>query len=258
MSRLTDAFQNKKAYISFLTAGDPSLDKTIEFMIALQEAGTAVIEIGIPFSDPIAEGAKVQDANVRALSAPGGCTTDMVFDMIVRAREHVHVPIVLLTYLNPVFKYGYDAFCKRCSEVGVDAIMIPDLPFVEKQELAPTAANYGVDIISIVAPTTKERLQTIAKEANGYLYVMASAIEATAANNEKISAIADMMHCVREVSDIPVVASVSESSAAQAADYAKIADGIVVDNAVVRIIEQFGIDAAAYINVYVKAMAKDI
>lgn len=132
MSRIEEALKNKKTFVGFLTAGDPGLDKTEEFILEMEKAGAGLIEIGIPFSDPIAEGPVIQDANVRALSAPGGCTTDMVFDMVARVSKKVSVPLVFLTYLNPVFKYGYEKFCKKCAETGIDGIIIPDMPYEEK------------------------------------------------------------------------------------------------------------------------------
>ena len=141
MSRIREAFTNKKAFIGFLTAGDPSLAKTEEFIVEMANAGASIIEIGIPFSDPIAEGKIVQEANVRALSVPGGCTTDMIFDMVARVSKKVNVPLVFLTYLNPIFKYGYERFCSKCKEVGIDGLIIPDMPYEEKGELKPTFEN---------------------------------------------------------------------------------------------------------------------
>ena len=170
MTKIAEAFQNKKAFIGFLTAGDPSLECTEEFIIKMEEAGAALIEIGIPFSDPIAEGPVIQAANIRALSNPNGCTTDQVFEMVERVSKKVSVPLVFLTYLNPVFKYGYDRFFARCASAGISGIIVPDMPLEEKGEVADIAAAHGVDVISLIAPTSKERIAKIAKSATGYIY----------------------------------------------------------------------------------------
>ena len=168
MSRIQKAFENKKAFIAFLTAGDPSLDKTEEYILEMERAGADLIEIGIPFSDPIAEGPVIQEADIRALS--GGVTTDDIFDMVKKLREKTEIPLVFMTYLNPVFHYGYEAFFERCQDVGIDGIIIPDLPFEEKEEVDVVASRYGIDLISMIAPTSKERIRKIAKGAKGFLY----------------------------------------------------------------------------------------
>lgn len=253
MSRIKEAFENKKAFIGFLTAGDPSLEKTEEFIVEMERAGAALIEIGIPFSDPIAEGPVIQNANVRALSAPGGCTTDMVFDMVARVREKVTVPIVFLTYLNPVFKYGYEAFSKRCEEVGVDGIIIPDMPFEERAELAPIAEKYGVDIISMIAPTSKDRIQMIAKNAKGYIYLVSS-MGVTGVRSEITTDISEIMQNIRSVTDTPVAVGFGISTPEQAAKYGAMSDGVIVGSAIVKMIEKYGEDAGTYIYEYVSAM----
>lgn len=253
MSRIAEAFQNKKAFIGFLTAGDPSLEKTEEFIVEMEKAGASLIEIGIPFSDPIAEGPVIQDANVRALSVPGGCTTDMVFDMAARARKKVNVPLVFLTYLNPVFKYGYDAFCKKCNEVGVDGIIIPDIPFEEKSELLPIARQYDVDLISLVAPTSKNRIQMIAKEASGYIYLVSS-MGVTGVRSEITTNIEQIVENIRSVTDIPVAVGFGINTPEQAAKYSEMSDGVIVGSAIVKIIGKYGNDAGKHVYEYVKSM----
>ena len=161
MSNIRKAFEKGKAFIPFITAGDPSLEKTKEFILEMERAGADLIEVGIPFSDPIAEGIVIQEADIRALAA--GTTTDKIFDMVRELREETQIPLVFMTYLNPVFHYGYEKFFSRCQEVGVDGIIIPDLPFEEKGELEEIAAVKGVDVISMIAPTSEERIQNIAK-----------------------------------------------------------------------------------------------
>ena len=257
MSKIREAFNGKKAFIGFLTAGDPSLEKTEEFIIEMANAGAALIEIGIPFSDPIAEGPVIQDANVRALSVPGGCTTDMVFEMVARVSKKVSVPLVFLTYLNPVFKYGYEAFCKKCSETGVSGIIIPDLPFEERTELAPTADKYDVDIISLIAPTSRDRIQKIAKDAKGYIYIVSS-MGVTGVRGEITTNIEEIVESIRKVTDTPLAVGFGISTPEQAAKYSAMADGVIVGSAIVKIIAQYGEDAGKHIYDYVKSMVEKI
>lgn len=255
MSKITDAFKDKKAFVGFLTAGDPSLDKTAEFILTIQEAGASVIEIGIPFSDPIAEGPVVQDANVRALSVEGGCTTDMIFDMLCGIKDKVTVPIVLMTYLNPVFKYGYDSFMEKCNQAGVSGIIIPDMPYDEKEEILPSAEKYNVEIISLVAPASKSRIRMIATEAKGYIYVLPS-LNATDARNDIITDISGIVAQIRKVTDTPVVLEIGVNY--PEAEYETIADGFVVENAIVNIIAKHGKEAAPYIREYVKKTVESL
>ena len=255
MSKISEAFQNKKAFVGFLTAGDPSLDKTEEFIITMEKAGASVIEIGVPFSDPIAEGPVVQEANVRALSVEGGCTTDMIFNMLARVKDKVSVPIVLMTYLNPVFKFGYDAFLAKCQETGVSGIIIPDMPYDEKGEILPFAEKYGIDIISLVAPASKSRIQMIAKEAKGYIYVLPS-LNATDARNDIVTDISGIVAEIRQVTDTPVILEIGVNY--PEAEYETIADGFVVENAIVNIIEKHGNDAAQPIYDYVKKTVESL
>ena len=172
MTRIHNAFDGKKAFIGFVTAGDPNLDKTEEFVLEMERAGAGLVELGLPFSDPIAEGPVIQEANIRALKA--GCTTDKLFDMVARLRRKTQIPLVFLAYLNTLFKYGYEKFCSKCEEVGIDGVIIPDMPYEEKGELADIAAAHNVDIISLIAPTSEDRIQMIAKDATGFIYVVSS------------------------------------------------------------------------------------
>ena len=154
MSKIREIFEDKKGFVGFVTAGDPSLEKTEEFILEMANAGASLIEIGIPFSDPIAEGNSIQEANVRALSVEGGCTTDMIFEMVERVSKKVSVPLVFRTYANPVFKYGYERFFSRCSQCGVKGIAIPDMRYAEQGEVAPYSEKYGVTILSEVKPAS--------------------------------------------------------------------------------------------------------
>lgn len=249
MSKIRDAFQNKKAFVGFLTAGDPSLEKTAEYIMTMEKAGASVIEIGIPFSDPIAESPVVQEANVRALSVEGGCTTDMIFDMLAHIKDKISVPIVLMSYLNPVYKFGYEEFMAKCAETGVSGIIIPDMPYDERGELLPFAEKHDVDIISLVAPASKSRIRMIAQEAKGYIYVLPS-LNATDARNDIITDISGIVTEIRRVTDVPIILEIGVHY--PEAEYETIADGFVVENAIVNIIEKHGNEATGPIFDYVK------
>lgn len=251
MSKIAQAFANGKAFIPFLTAGDPTADKTVEFIMEMVRAGADLIEIGIPFSDPTAEGEVIQNANVRALKA--GITTDGVFEIVRQVREQTQIPIVFLTYLNPVFHYGYEAFLSRCKEIGVDGIICPDLPFEEKKELSDVAAGYDVDIISLIAPTSEERIQMIAREATGYIYLISSK-GVTGVRNEITTDIGKIQKSVREVTDVPCAVGFGISTPKQAVDMAAKSDGAIVGSAIVRLIEQYKEAAGVHVYEYVKKM----
>ncbi|MDD7466149.1 MAG: tryptophan synthase subunit alpha [Actinomycetaceae bacterium] len=253
MSEIASAFGDKKAFIPFVTAGDPSLRDTEEFIVAMAHEGAALIEIGIPFSDPIAEGPVIQAANVRALSAPGGASLEKIFQMVQRVSQRVDVPLVFLTYLNPVFKYGYDAFCARCAEVGISGLIIPDMPFEERPELAPIAAAHGVDVISLIAPTSADRIQKIARESSGYLYIVSS-MGVTGMRSAISTDIEAIMAQVRAVTDIPAAIGFGINTPEQAAHYGTLADGVIVGSAIVKIIAEHGSGALEPIRRYVRSM----
>lgn len=255
MIKISEAFKDdtKKAFIGFLTAGDPSLQKTEEYIIEMAKAGAGLIEIGIPFSDPIAEGPVVQDANVRALSSKSGCTTDMVFDMVASVSQKVNVPLVFFTYLNPVFKYGYERFCAKCEACGVSGLIIPDMPYEERGELDGYAKKYGVDIISLIAPTSRERIQMIAKEATGYIY-----LGVTGVRSEITTDIQSVVDAIREVTDTKIVVDFGNSTPEQAKKYAGMADGVITGSAIVKLIAKEKENAAQPIYEYVKSMVEAI
>lgn len=235
MSNIYKAFENGKAFIGFLTAGDPTAEKTVEYILDMEKAGADLIEIGIPFSDPTAEGLVIQNANIRALNA--GMTTNKVFDIVKRVREKSGIPLVFLTYINPVYKYGYNNFFIQCKEVGVDGIIIPDLPFEEKDEIENIADKYNVDIISLISPTSEERIKTIAKEAKGFIYVVSS-MGVTGVRREIKTNIASIIKSIKEVTDVPCAVGFGINSPNQAKEISEIADGVIVGSAIVKIIEK--------------------
>ena len=253
MSKIANAFQNGKAFIGFLTAGDPTIDKTVEYILAMEEAGCDLIEIGIPFSDPMAEGVVIQDANVRALKH--NTTTDDVFDIVRRVRLQTDVPLVFLTYINPVFFYGYEKFFKRCNELGIDGIISPDLPYEEKGEIAEIAKRNDVDVISLIAPTSKERIQMIAGEASGFIYVVSS-LGVTGMRSEIKTDLGAIISDIRDVTDIPVAVGFGINTPDQAREIGNIADGVIVGSAIVKIIEENGENATEALRDYVSSMKK--
>ena len=253
MSKIANAFENGKAFIGFLTAGDPTVEKTVEYILAMEEAGCDLIEIGIPFSDPMAEGVVIQDANVRALKH--NTTTDDVFDIVREVRAKTDIPLVFLTYINPVFFYGYERFFKRCSELGVDGIISPDLPYEEKGEIAEIARKNDVDVISLIAPTSKERIQKIAADASGFIYIVSS-LGVTGMRSEIKTDLNSIIGDIRDVCDLPLAVGFGINTPEQSRDIAKIADGVIVGSASVKIIEEHGENAAEPLKEYVSSMKK--
>lgn len=249
--RIARAFDHGKAFIPFITGGDPSLEVTRQLLIAMEQAGADLIEIGLPFSDPIAEGKVIQEATYRALTA--GCTTDKLFDLVKEARKDVKIPMVFLTYLNSVFSYGKEAFLKRCVECGIDGLIVPDLPFEEKGELLDVCKEYGVAIISLIAPTSKERIRAIAKEAEGFIYVVSS-LGVTGVRSEITTNVEEMTDMVRQVTDVPCAIGFGISRPEQAVQMAGVSDGAIVGSAIVRIIGEQGEKCVPAVAEYVKQM----
>ncbi|HCE73928.1 MAG TPA: tryptophan synthase subunit alpha, partial [Lachnospiraceae bacterium] len=251
--RIADAFRNGKAFIPFITAGDPDLASTERFVLAMAEAGADLIEIGIPFSDPIAEGVVIQEADIRALRS--GTTTDKVFEMVKSLRQKTDIPLVFMTYLNIVFYYGYERFFARCAEVGISGIIIPDLPYEEKNECAGIAAEHQVEIVSMIAPTSRERIQTIASDAEGFLYVVSS-MGVTGVRQKITTDLKTIVGQIREVTSLPAAIGFGISTPGQASDMAAISDGAIVGSAIVRLIAEYGREAEEPVREYVRQMAE--
>ena len=229
MSKIANAFKDGKAFIGFLTAGDPTIEKTVEYILAMEEAGCDLIEIGIPFSDPMAEGVVIQDANIRALGH--NTTTDDVFEIVRKVRQKTDVPLVFLTYINPVFFYGYEKFFKKCGELGIDGIISPDLPYEEKGEIKDIALSNDVDFIYVV-----------------------SSLGVTVMRSEIKTDLKSILDDIRAVSDLPLAVGFGINTPEQASNIGKIADGVIVGSAIVKIIEEHGENAAEPLKEYVSAM----
>lgn len=255
MSRVQQAFNRGKAFIPFITAGDPSLAITEKLVIAMAEKGADLIEIGIPFSDPVAEGLVIQGADERALAA--GTTTDKIFTMVKRVRQVCSVPLAFMTYMNPIFSYGTDRFMKNAQEAGIDAVIVPDVPFEEKPELLPYCQQYDIALISLIAPTSKDRIRMIAAEAQGFVYCVSS-LGVTGVRQEITTDVADMVKLVKEVRDIPCAVGFGISTPEQAARMARISDGVIIGSAIVKIVEEYGVDCVPHVAEYVLSMKQAI
>lgn len=251
MSNIYKAFENGKAFIAFITCGDPDLETTAKAVKAAADNGADLIELGIPFSDPTAEGPVIQGANIRALN--GGITTDKVFDFVKDIRKDVKIPMVFMTYANVVFSYGADKFISNCSNAGIDGIILPDLPFEEKEEFSPICDKYDVDLISLIAPTSENRIAMIAKEAKGFLYLVSS-LGVTGARAEIKTDLKSIVAVVRENTSTPCAVGFGISTPEQAKSMADISDGAIVGSAIVKLLEQYGKKAPKYIGEYVKSM----
>lgn len=251
MTKIANAFKNGKAFIPFITCGDPDLETTAKIVREMVKNGADLIELGIPFSDPTAEGPVIQAANIRALS--NGATTDDIFDLVVDLRRDVTVPMVFMTYANVVFSYGADRFISKCAKIGIDGLILPDIPFEEKGEFDGICEKYGVDLISLIAPTSEDRIAMIAKEAKGFIYIVSS-LGVTGVRNEITTDIAALVKTVRENTDTPCAVGFGISTPQQAANMAAQADGVIVGSAIVKIAAQYGKESAKPIGEYVKSM----
>ena len=257
MSNIAKAFENGKAFIPFITCGDPDLETTEKCIVEMQKAGASLIELGIPFSDPTAEGPVIMEASLRALE--GGCTTDRVFEMVKRLREDlgVTVPMVFMTYANVVFSYGIERFCQKASELGVDGMILPDVPYEEKDEFDGICKKYGLDMISLIAPTSEERISMIAREATGFIYIVSS-LGVTGVRSEIKTDIPSLCAAVKAATDVPCAIGFGISTPEQAAEMAASADGVIVGSAIVKLLAQYGKDAPSHVGEYVKSMVDAI
>lgn len=251
MIKIADAFQNGTAFIPFVTCGDPDLETTAGLVKAMAQAGADLIELGIPFSDPTAEGPVIQGANLRALSA--GTTTDKVFALVRELRASVCVPMVFMTYANVVFSYGADRFLSRAAQAGVQGLILPDVPFEEKSEFEPLCAKYGLELVSMIAPTSHQRITAIAREAQGFVYCVSS-LGVTGVRSNITTDIGAMVSLVKQAKDIPAAVGFGISTPEQARAMAATADGVIVGSAIVKLVAQYGRESIPVVAQYVKTM----
>ncbi len=251
MNKISDAFNNGKAFIGFVTAGDPDLNTSKEILLSMSKGGCDLIEVGIPFSDPIAEGPVIQDANIRALK--NNVTTDDVFALTKSVSQEVDTPMVFMTYLNVLFKYGYDKFLQKAKNSGICGVIIPDLPYEEKDELQSVAKKYGIEVVSLVAPTSEDRIKMIASDAEGFIYTVSS-MGVTGVRSEIKTDLESITKAIKEVTDVPVAIGFGINTPEQAKKYSHIADGVIVGSAIVKLVAEHKTDAPKYIYEYVKSM----
>lgn len=251
MIKIQEAFKDGKAFIPFVVAGDPNLAATEKFIISMAKAGADLVEIGIPFSDPVAEGQVIQAASKKALDA--GTTTDKLFEMVKSLRPKVDIPLVFMTYVNPIFVYGKDKFFAKCKEVGVSGVIVPDVPFEEKNEFAVSANAHDVEFVSLIAPTSENRIGMIAKEAQGFIYCVSS-LGVTGVRSEIKTDIKSIVDTIRQYSKVPVAVGFGISKPEQAEKMASLSDGAIVGSAIIKIIDKYGSDAEQKIYDYVKEM----
>lgn len=251
MSDIKKAFKNGKAFIPFITCGDPDLETTASVVKAAARNGADLIELGIPFSDPTAEGPVIQGANLRALT--GGITTDKIFAFVKELRCDVKIPMAFMTYANVVFSYGAEKFISTCRDIGIDGLILPDLPFEEKEEFLPLCHKYGVDLVSLIAPTSENRIAMIAKEAEGFLYIVSS-LGVTGTRSEIKTDLASIVKIVRENTNVPCAIGFGISTPEQAKKMAEISDGAIVGSAIIKLLEKYGKDAPKHVGEYVKSM----
>ena len=250
-NRIAKAFASGKAFIPFITCGDPDLETTAAAVRAAVKSGADLVELGIPFSDPTAEGPVIQSANVRALK--GGMTTDRAFELVRELRRDVTVPLVFMTYANVVFSYGARRFIPKCAELGIDGLILPDVPFEEKDEFAPVCREYGVPQISMIAPTSLGRTARIASEAEGFIYVVSS-LGVTGMRSSINTDLAPVIAAIRENTDLPCAIGFGISTPEQAHAMSALADGVIVGSAIVRLLEKYGKAAPEHIAAYVREM----
>lgn len=251
MSKIGNAFKNGKAFIGFLTAGDPSIEKSYEYIMTMIKAGADLVEIGIPFSDPIAEGVVIQEANIRALSV--NTRLEDAFRLVEMVRKESQVPLVFLTYVNPIFNYGKEVFFAKCQAAGLDGVIVPDMPFEERDECAAQAKEHGIDIISMIAPTSKDRIKEIAKVGEGFLYIVSS-LGVTGTRTEIKTDLKEIIDLAKSVTDVPCAVGFGINTPEQAEHIAQVADGVIVGSAIVKIIAKYGQEAGPHIYEYVKSM----
>ena len=249
--KTADAFNSKKAFIAFVTCGDPNLETTEEILLSMEKGGVDLIELGIPFSDPTAEGPVIQGANIRALST--GVTTDKIFDMVRRVRPKLSVPLVFMTYANVVFSYGIERFVKTAAEIGMNGIILPDVPYEEKEEFSRICEQYGIDFISLIAPTSEDRISMIAKDAAGFIYLVSS-LGVTGMRSSISTDIGAIVSKIRETTNVPVAVGFGISSPEQAAKISKQCDGVIIGSAIVRLIAEHGKNSPKYVYDFVKSV----
>ena len=242
MSRIAEKFKElgakkEKALITFITAGDPDLAATEECILEMEGGGADIIELGVPFSDPMADGPTIQKSSERALAA--GTTLPKILEMVKSVRRHSRIPIVLMGYFNPVFLYGSRKFATDAAAAGVDGILLVDLPPEEAGEFKDAASSAGLDLISLLTPTSDEkRIEKVAGLGSGFIYYV-SVTGVTGVRQRVADSLFEKVEGIRKLIPLPVAVGFGISDPAQAGSVARVADGVVVGSAIVKLFEEF-------------------
>ena len=257
MSRLSKLSRENKLFIPFIVCGDPDIETTKEIVLSCVKAGADVIELGIPFSDPMAEGPVIMNAYDRAIMS--GATTTKAINMLSEIRTQVDIPLVFMTYANVVYAYksGIEDFVKEAAAAGIDALILPDVSFEEKSEFSDICDKYDVDFISLIAPSSEDRIEMIAKEAKGFIYCVSS-LGVTGVRENIDTDIDSMIQRVRKVSQIPCAIGFGISTAKQAKLMADKADGVIVGSGIVSLCEEYGKEAPVKVFEYVRSMKEEL
>lgn len=255
MSHIQQAFKKGKALIAFLTAGTPSMEDTVQYVLEMEKAGADIVEIGVPFSDPIADGPVIMEADIQALK--NGVHLPQVINIVKKIREYSTIPLIFLTYYNPIFNYGVESFFKKAKEIGLDGVIIPDLPHEEQEEIKPFAEQCGVDIIQMIAPTSEERIRTNVKDATGFVYAVSS-MGVTGMRGDIQTNLGDMIRIIKDYTDVPVAIGFGIHTPEQAAKMAALAEGVITGSGVADIINRKGKEATPELRKYISGLKKAI
>lgn len=247
--------KGEKAVISFVTAGDPDLGTTEKLVLAMMESGADLVEIGVPFSDPVAEGPVIQRASKRSLNA--GTTLVDIFGMVKRLRSQTEEPLLLMLYLNSIFRFGKDRFFGLCADCGVDGVIVPDMPYEERDEILAEAEKNGVLVISMVAPTSNERISMITAGAKGFLYCVSST-GVTGMRTGFETDFGKFFGTIKGCTDIPCAVGFGISNPEQARLAARYCDGVIVGSAVVTLVEEYGQNAVPYVSEFVRSLKEAV
>lgn len=251
MSRIKEAFKDGKALIGFLTAGVPSAEDTLRYMEDLETAGADLIEIGVPFSDPVADGAVIMEADVQALK--NKVHLPQVMEIVKAFRKQSETPLVFLSYYNPIFNYGVKKFFEKAKAIGLDGVAIPDLPYEEQMEIRPFADTYGIDIIQIIGPASEERICQNVRNATGFVYIVSSVESANRKTDMKRN-LADIISVIRKTTDTPIVVGLDGHHPEELQKMKEMADGITTGSIVVDMINKNGKKAGKLVQKYMKKL----
>jgi len=249
MNRIDEAFSSGKLFIPFITGGDPDIETTEKLLYALNKAGADIIGIGIPFSDPIAEGPVIEAAHERALKA--GCTVEKLFNLVSRVRADIKIPILFMTYYNSVFAYGVPKFTSQSAKCGIDGLIVPDLPFREREELLRPCISSELVLISVVSPASEARIANMAENSHGFIYCISSlGVTGDDLSNRNRR----MVEQIKKAKNIPCAVDFGISAPEQAREIAEIGDGVIIESAIVSIIAEYGQNSVEPVAKFAKEM----